>query len=47
MVNWIWRSGGGEGDKVGERADGIENAFKDWVGGYGGLEADSVGKEQD
>lgn len=38
--------GGGEGDEVGEGADGIESAFEGGVRGDGGLEADSVGKEQ-
>ncbi len=43
MVDRVWRSGG-EGDEVGEGANGIESAFEGGVGGDGGLNANSVGK---
>lgn len=43
MVGYIWRRGG-EGDEVGEGANGIEGALEGGVRGNGGLEANSVGK---
>lgn len=42
MVGCVWRSGG-EGDEMGEGANGIEGAFEGGVRGHGGLEANSVG----
>lgn len=38
MVGCVWRSGG-EGDEMGEGANGIEGAFEGGVRGHGGLEA--------
>lgn len=42
MVGCVWRSGG-EGDEMGEGANGIEGAFEGGVRGNVGLEANSVG----
>ena len=41
MVGCIWRSGG-EGNEVGDGANGIEDAFEGGMSGVGGLKADSV-----
>lgn len=42
MVGCVWRIGG-EGDEVGEGANGIKGAFEGGVRRDGGLEAYSVG----
>lgn len=42
MVGWVWK-GGGEGDEMGEGADGKKGAFEGGVRRDGGLEANSVG----
>lgn len=43
MVGYVWRIRG-EGDEVGDGADGIEGAFEGGVRGNGGLKANSVGR---
>ena len=42
MVGWVWK-GGGEGDEMGEGANGKKGAFEGGVRRDGGLEANSVG----